>query len=534
MVKKVFYLLIGLLLVSPLSVQALGGNLQLECDKVKVSTGGSATCSLSLVVTEGEVTSFNSSITFDTNFEVTFTKNSIWTGNDSTTIALTSTDAKTGTVSIGTVVIKAKSDAAFGDKTITFASSYIGDGSNTASLANKSQVIRILSNVNMLSDIKIDGTSLSNFIGTTTSYTYTTTKAQIVVSATKTDDNAVLYGDTGIFNLEYGLKTINIYVNSESGLKKTYTINITRNDIRSDDNRLKTLILSNGELSFAADTLIYNVDVLGSVDKVTITSTLNNAKASYVKNYGNRTVNLDRGLNVIEVSIKAENDTVRTYTLNITRADDRSSDINISNITVNSKSITLTTGVYEYAVTLKYKEATSNVVVTPNDANTKVDLENIDLVVGENVLTFKLVAENTKEQEYTIKITRLSEEASKVYLQKITVSGYEINFDTAVNSYDITLQEGTDKLLFTILPSDEAVTTTITGNENLKDGSVVTLKVTDDKGEHIYTFNIHEEKADLILGVLSIDIVCYIIFGFGCLLFLISIIYAIKKKKSYY
>ena len=84
-----------------------------------------------------------------------------------------------------------------------------------------------------------------------------------------------------------------------------------------------------------------------------------------------------------------------------------------------------------------------------------------------------------------------------------------------------------------MLPDEEEVIHSVLGNNNLTNGSVVTINVKDDFGEYIYTINILKDKEEnLILGFLTIEQLCYIVFSFGAVVFIISVICAIKRKSS--
>ena len=79
-----------------------------------------------------------------------------------------------------------------------------------------------------------------------------------------------------------------------------------------------------------------------------------------------------------------------------------------------------------------------------------------------------------------------------IWLEKIEIKGHPFDFKYDQTSYDIELNDGETNLEFVVTP--EEVKVEVTGNEDLKDGSVVTLKITDDDGTEIYTFNIKTKK----------------------------------------
>ncbi len=84
----------------------------------------------------------------------------------------------------------------------------------------------------------------------------------------------------------------------------------------------------------------------------------------------------------------------------------------------------------------------------------------------------------------------------KHLLDKIEVEGYNLYFEKSVYSYNLEVAENLDKLNITYQPDyDDDVKVTITGNENLKNNSKVTIKVHDDEGDHTYTITIIKKSA---------------------------------------
>ena len=106
--------------------------------------------------------------------------------------------------------------------------------------------------------------------------------------------------------------------------KKTTTNNTTTNNTttnnnttkKSNDNKLSSLSVSTGTLSpaFKADTLEYNVDVAGTVEKITLSAKANDSKA---KVSGTGEKKLSVGKNTFEIKCTAENGSVKTYTVNV-------------------------------------------------------------------------------------------------------------------------------------------------------------------------------------------------------------------------
>lgn len=281
-----------------------------------------------------------------------------------------------------------------------------GDG---VSINGGSHTISILSNVNTLSDIKINSTTISNFSPNTTTYSKEVTDSSITITATATDSKSSITG-VGTKNLNYGNNTFKIVVTSEAGNTREYILNITRKDTRSGVNTLKNLSLSSGTINFNANTNNYNIQVDKEVSKIKITSTLTDTKSKYVNGFGNREVELKEGLNKVLIKVMAENGSTRVYTLNITRGEvktevDNKGNNKIKELLINDYEIDFTPDVLEYNLTIKDESELDIKVTLENEKATYEILDNENLEDG-SVITIKVKAEDESVLEYKINISK--------------------------------------------------------------------------------------------------------------------------------
>ena len=96
----------------------------------------------------------------------------------------------------------------------------------------------------------------------------------------------------------------------------TNTTNKKEETKKSNNNYLSSITLSNGTINFDKDTLTYDVVVGYETTTIEIEAKVEDNKATIT---GNGTHNLNVGSNVIKLTIKAEDESERTYTLNINR-----------------------------------------------------------------------------------------------------------------------------------------------------------------------------------------------------------------------
>ena len=279
---------------------------------------------------------------------------------------------------------------------------------NLVTISGGSLTINIVSDVNTLSSLKIDGTSVNNFNSNTTTYskTVSATTTSVNIEASKTDEKSTITGDIGKKTLNYGLNTFKITVTSESGVAKTYTLNITREDNRSKINTLKTLSLSVGTINFNSNTKTYNVIVKEEVEKVTITSTLTDSKSKYVSGYGNREVTLNKGLNKVLIKVQAENGSINTYTLNITRGEVITEKGLIKDIIVKNYEINFKNDIYSYDIKIA-NEDKLNIEVTLEDPKATYEINNNENLENGSIITIKAVSSDKNiTKEYKINIQK--------------------------------------------------------------------------------------------------------------------------------
>lgn len=496
MKKNLFFILGLLLLIAPLRVHA-SNDVAITCNKTRINAGAETTCQVSVNKLNFIPTDVTGKVSVSNNLSITSSSYSsaVWLSLDSkfsvTDINLIrQSNSKVDKIVIATFKIKAKSNAT-GSGTITFSDVAMGDSNyNSVSLNSSSLKVSFTSGVNTLKSLSVSGANIE-FSSSKTSYSVETTSSTIEVKATPTDSKAKITG-TGIKKLNYGANTLKVVVTAENGTTKTYTINVNRKDTRSSNNYLKSLSLSNGSIAFNKNTTNYDVIVANEIKEIIINATLEDSKASFVKGYGPRTETLNYGANKIQVKVKSEQGTEKIYTINVTRKDGRSSNNNLKNITISEGTLVFNKDITEYKTTVPYD--TKNISVTGTLEDTKAKLEVIGdntLKVGKNTFILKVTAENGSIKEYKIIVTRLEKEKiiTSDKISVLEIEGHEINFYPDNMNYNLTTND--KKLNIKVTTQDPKATYEIEGNENLKNGSIVTITVTDqNKSRRIYQINI--------------------------------------------
>lgn len=371
------------------------------------------------------------------------------------------------------------------------------------------KVIKPKSDVNTLSSLNISNYNLTPlFSSDVLNYKLTvdTRITKVNINPIKTDTKSTISGDTGEKAINYGDNTFKINVLSESGISKTYTVVITRQDYRSNENGLKSLTVSNNYLNFKPDVLRYDLEVERDISSVSIKSKLIDPTSSYVEGSENITKNLVIGTNTVIIKIKAENGDIKTYTINLIKNDGKSSVNSLSNLTIvgYEKSINFVpeTTIYNLSVPSKVKELEikSSMISTKSTyvegfGNRKVTLE-----VGLNKVEIKVKSEKGVIKTYTINITREDPKDNTV-LKSLKIDIEDFKFDPNVLEYKLEISNLVDKLKIEATPEEKNTKVTILGNESLKVGeNKITIEVKSESGKiKTYTLLLNKrEKASTV------------------------------------
>lgn len=330
---------------------------------------------------------------------------------------LDSATGKSGPYLMLSLTFTAKAAFTAGQSTVISISGVSGSiGTSDILGSSSSRTITVAvpkSSNNNLSALSVDGTSVPSFSASTTSYNVAATdKASISIGASVADGKASVSG-TGTKNLIYGANSFPITVTAENGAAKTYTVKITRNDPRSTDNFLSAITLSAGELTFNKDTGAYTVVVENTVTSITIGGTVADAKSVLT---GPGTYELKVYSNVFVLSVTAENQTVRTYSVDIVRKDELgfsrelSNDNALATLSIEGIAFPFTPETTNYVLNVDTALASVNIAATVRNAlATVVFPTTATLDFGQNVVNITVTAENGEKKIYTLFIYRKSE-----------------------------------------------------------------------------------------------------------------------------
>lgn len=421
------------------------------------------------------------------------------------------------------------------------------------SVSNVNKTIRVTDTNNYLSNITLSEGTIDFDKSKTTYDVKNINGSTIDITATLESSYAKISGDVGKKNLKFGLNTFKITVTSEAGVNRVYTLNIYRNDNRDKTNTLSLLEIENYKISpdFNKNTVNYTLTVKKDVTSVKINATLDSDKSSFNKGYGPRTVNLNYGVNTILIKVTSESDSTKTYTVKVTREDDRSSNNYLKSLNVSSGDFEFNKKTQNYSFTVQNEVTSIKVLAVAEDEKSTISgAKTYNLKEGLNKINIVVTAENKQTRTYTLQVTRIVKNINKEVnnkLKSLEISNYQINFDPETTIYNLTIENESS---LDIIPKvqDSTSSVVINGNENLKDGSVIKLVVTAVDGstkEYIINISKNEEikkddkkddnnivkvnknrKLQIIIGVSSFLIIIVVVILFS----IIGIKRSLKKR----
>jgi YD repeat-containing protein len=336
----------------------------------------------------------------------------------------------------------------------------------------------------------------------TTSYTLNVSNdvTSIDVIGTANHEMATVTGNVTGKPLDVGDNGVEITVTAEDGTVKTYTVTIHR---VSNDATLRSLTVSSGDLLFDANTTDYTVNVYNNVTGIDVTGTANHAAATVIGNVTGKP--LEVGDNVVNITVTAENGTVKTYTVTIRRL---SNDATLSSLTVSVGDLSFDANTTSYTVNVSNDVTSITVTGTANHANATVigNVTGKTLEVGDNVVNITVTAEDGTTTTYTVTVVRAA--SSDATLKSLTVSAGSLSFDANTTSYTVNVSNNVTNIIVTGMANhaNATVTSNVTDKQLNVGNNVINITVTAEDGTtKTYTVTVVRENAVIILTAFSLD-----------------------------
>jgi hypothetical protein len=281
--------------------------------------------------------------------------------------------------------------------------------------------------------------NVTNMLGLSASFSYDSSKLTLVSSTGLNDFSLTLgtklvvdrlngkSGTFGVASIVFKAKTsfslsttayvriINAqYSNGTTDVDDLNTRQLTIKMV-SDNSYLKALTVSQGNLTFTKTTTDYVVIVENNISSIVLGATADYSKSS-ISGLGTKTLAIYS--NIFNIVVTAENGSKRTYSINVQRKD--SNGLASPPSTNNYLREIKFTGyedfngafvkeTLDYVLNVGNLVTTVEMIATPDDSKSIVEITQAPLVVGQNVFKIKVTAENGDIKTYTITINRSSD-----------------------------------------------------------------------------------------------------------------------------
>ena len=253
-----------------------------------------------------------------------------------------------------------------------------------------------------LKNILIDDVKLENFNSETTSYDLNYDSKKESVKVTFEYDNSLYKGkgNYGDIKLNYGDNKLTFTLTSLEDSSDTinYTLNIKREDKRSSENSLTSLTVADKKI-LITDKLEYEVNVDNSLKVAEIKAVLKDQTSSFVSGDGERigsnAVTLMDEKKIVEFKVQAENQSIKTYVINIIKENYKNNDATLKSLKIDEIKFNFKPSVFEYNLNVPNEVTNLKITAISSDENAEVSYkQNEALNLGSNNIVIKVVAED--------------------------------------------------------------------------------------------------------------------------------------------
>ena len=279
-------------------------------------------------------------------------------------------------------------------------------------------------------------------------------------------------------------------------------LGIRINEPPSENANLSSLSVSGCNIGFNGGTS-YSCNVDSNVGSVSVSASAQDGGAR-VSGTGNKS--LSYGGNRINVTVTAPAGNTKTYTINVNRKDDRSSNNNLDSLSVSDGSLSpgFNSNTTEYSISVPFSVTSLNIKYKASDSKSKVSVNNNNLEAEATTnVTITVTAENGSSKTYTIKASR-GKDPNKVlntdnYLKTLGIDVGILSpaFDKDTTNYAVYLPYEVQKVNFSYEASDTKYgVINFNGPESLGIGNnIYTISVkAEDESERVYTITVVRAK----------------------------------------
>ena len=320
----------------------------------------------------------------------------------------------------------------------------------------------------------------------------------------------------------------------ETPLSSEYVFNVTKH-LTSKDTSLKKLTVNNRSIKVSKDIFVYNAEVKYDVEELEVVVEPNSSYAKY-EFISSLSFPLDESSKAFDFVVRSEEGTEKEYRIVIKR--EEGPDATLKSMRIASGEIELQRGVYDYQVNVPYdvNSLDLDVKTTSDSATYRLSKEDNDLVVGDNQISITVTNEGV-EHVYNLTVTRFENTGEGVLnLTNLEIEEYkDFKFKVGNTEYDLYFEKIPLHLTIKAEKANKDSEIVIEGNSNLKDGSVIKIKVVQKRlnMSKEYLLNIHKGSEKTKSSALKTIIIMFIILiVIGLITFFILKKHYKKNKKN--
>lgn len=293
----------------------------------------------------------------------------------------------------------------------------------------------------------------------------------------------------------------------EEKIENVYSLTINKQVVEYDLS-LKSLKVNGEAMKVEKDIVSYPYTSEYDTKSIKIEVVPNDSSAKVIKE-DSYDFPLEDGSLSVDFQVKPTSGEALDYRVVVTRG--LKPDTTLKSLKIGNKDIKLDEKEFNYELTVEYSVNEVEVEAVPTNKEAKVEVEKKSLIVGENEIKITVTTEKAKS-EYLIKVTREENiDKSVANLKELEIDEYKrLDFDENVLDYTLNLSSIPNTLSIKATPKSEEANVDIIGNEELVDGSKITIKVTLDKIVREYTLtlkeshNISDNKTVVLIALIGV------------------------------
>ncbi len=249
---------------------------------------------------------------------------------------------------------------------------------------------------------------------------------------------------------------------------------------------------------------VYNIDnkaLTISVNDASISKILSNIKAIngelMIYNTNNKYVTSGNISSGFTLKVMYDARVLKTYTLTLVQ---NVVNNDLETLEVKNYNIDFDKDKTNYTIIVENDVSELNINAIPVESSATVTIEgNENFEDGTNSINIVVTGKDKSTKTYIITVIKKAKEVvennsnANVYLEKLEIKDYKINFDKKVDFYSIKIDEEIEKLNIIAEAEDNQASVEIVGNENLKNKSKIEIIVSAiDGAKKVYTLSIQK------------------------------------------